>query len=55
MPRKHTGNRYQRIPTQERLLQIIDEATLLISEYGFHGFTLRDVANECGITEGGVL
>lgn len=55
MPRKHTGNRYQRIPTEERRLQIIDAATLLISEYGFRVFTLRDVANECDITEGGVL
>lgn len=55
MGRRSGGNRYKRIPVEERKTQILEEATLLISDLGFRGFTLRDVANECGITEGGVL
>lgn len=55
MPAVRSSRRYQRIPTEERRLQLIDSATRLISEYGFRGITLRDVAEDCGITQGGIL
>ena len=55
MPNKNGTRRYQRIPTEERRIQLIDSATRLIGEYGFRGIALRDVAEDCDITQGGIL
>jgi AcrR family transcriptional regulator len=44
-----------RMSASQRLTQILTVSAGLIAERGFRGFTLRDVALECGITEGGVL
>ena len=44
-----------RMSASERLTQILTVSATLIAERGFRGLTLRDVALECGITEGGVL
>lgn len=44
-----------RMSASERLTQILTVSAGLIAERGFRGLTLRDVALECGITEGGVL
>lgn len=43
------------MPVQQRRIQILETATVLIAERGFWGVTLRDVAIMCGITEAGVL
>ncbi|GEL46953.1 TetR family transcriptional regulator [Cellulomonas hominis] len=44
-----------RMSASQRLTQILTVSAGLIAERGFRGLTLRDVALECGITEGGVL
>lgn len=51
-PSKHSR---ERMPVQQRRIQILETATVLIAERGFWGVTLRDVAIICGITEAGVL
>ena len=55
MPNRNGSRRYQRVPTEERRRQLIDSATRLIGEYGFRGIALRDVAEDCDITQGGIL
>lgn len=53
MPRSHQP--HTRMTAADRRAQILASATRLISERGFWGLTLRDVALDCGITEAGVL
>lgn len=38
-----------------RRQQIIDEAILLIGQLGYHGFTIRQLAQRCGITNGTLI
>jgi AcrR family transcriptional regulator len=35
--------------------QIVDEAIRVIGQRGYHGFTLQELAQRCGLTNGGVL
>jgi AcrR family transcriptional regulator len=35
--------------------QIVDEAIRAIGQRGYHGFTLQELAQRCGLTNGGVL
>jgi len=44
-----------RLTAHARRAQIIDEATRLIGERGYYGFTLQQVADACGVTVAGVL
>lgn len=44
-----------RLPAQERKAQIVDAATRLISERGYWGVSLQDIATECGISDTAVL
>lgn len=44
-----------RLRRDERLDQIIDEATEVIGRSGFHGFSLQEVADRCDMTVGGIL
>lgn len=41
----------RRITSQERRIQIIDEATELFSTHGFQKVTVKKLASACGITE----
>lgn len=45
----------ERRPAAERLQQIIAAASILISERGFWGLSIQDVADACGISDAGVL
>jgi AcrR family transcriptional regulator len=38
-----------------RRKQIIDEAILLIGQLGYHGFTIQQLAQRCGITNGTLI
>jgi AcrR family transcriptional regulator len=44
-----------RLPAAERRRQIIDVTTRLISERGFWGLSMQDVADGCGLTVPGLL
>lgn len=44
-----------RLSREERLDQIIEASTRLVSENGFYGFSLQQVADEVGITQAGLL
>ena len=41
----------QRLPAEERKKQIVEVATKLFSEKGFHGTTTREIAEAAGISE----
>jgi AcrR family transcriptional regulator len=45
----------ERLPAGERLKQIIAAASTLISERGFWGMSIQDVADACGMSDAGVL
>lgn len=47
--------RRTRLPADERRRQIIDVATSIISERGYWGLSIQDVADACGLTVNGVL
>ena len=49
---KGTG---QRLKAEDRKLQIIDVASLLISQRGYWGISIRDIALQCGITDAAIL
>jgi AcrR family transcriptional regulator len=44
-----------RLPVEQRREQLLGAATALISERGYWGLSLQDVADACGITLPGVL
>ena len=44
-----------RLPPSERREQIIDAASHVIAQHGFWGFSVRQVAEECGLTEPAVI
>lgn len=50
LPKKRT-----RLSVEERKSQIIEAATTLIAEHGFWGFTMRQVAEACELTEPAVI
>ncbi|TPW27663.1 TetR/AcrR family transcriptional regulator [Martelella alba] len=49
---KGTG---RRLKAEDRRNQIIDEASVLISERGYWGISIRDIALRCGITDTAIL
>ena len=53
-PSLHTRTR-TRMPAEERRAQIIAAAALLISERGYWGLSVQDVATSCDITLSGLL
>src|SRR5215475_14437242 len=50
-----TGSRTRMQDPDLRRTQILDEAIRIIGARGYHGFALQDVAQRCGLTNGGVL
>jgi AcrR family transcriptional regulator len=40
---------------QVRREQIVDEAIRIIGQRGYYGFTVQQIAEECGLTNGGLL
>lgn len=44
-----------RFKPEERVEQILDEAARLIGVRGYYGFTIQDLAQRCGLTNGGLL
>ncbi|WP_062206382.1 TetR/AcrR family transcriptional regulator [Demequina salsinemoris] len=49
------GRDAKRLSGADRKAQIVDAATVLISERGFWGTSVQDVAAACGVTVAGVL
>jgi AcrR family transcriptional regulator len=45
----------QRWDKQKRLTQIVDHATTLIGRSGYHGFSVQEVAESCGLSMAGLL
>lgn len=50
-----TGNERVRLTAIERRQQIIEKATVVIGANGYWGFTIRQVAQACSLTEPAVL
>jgi len=44
-----------RLSAAERRAQIIDEATRIIGQRGYFGFSVQEVADRCGLTQAGLL
>ena len=44
-----------RLTAEQRRNQILDAASNIISYYGYRGFTIRQVADACGVTEPSVI
>lgn len=47
--------RRRRLAPQQRMQQVVQEATRLIAERGWRGLALQDVADACGLTVAGLL
>lgn len=50
-----TPRRRVRLSREARIAQILEESTRLVSEHGFYGLSLQDVANAVGISQAGLL
>jgi AcrR family transcriptional regulator len=48
-------HRRTRDDPEVRREQIVDEAIRVIGQRGYHGFTVQELAERCGLTNGGVL
>jgi AcrR family transcriptional regulator len=44
-----------RFDAEVRRAQIIDEATRIIGQRGYHGFSIQELAQRCGLTNAGLL
>ena len=49
------GRRTERVPREQRRQQIIAEATAIIGQRGYYGFSMQDLADRCGLTVAGLL
>lgn len=49
------GKRTARVPRAQRRQQIIDEATRIIGQRGYYGFSMQELAGSCGLTVAGLL
>lgn len=47
--------RAERLPREERRQQIIEEATRIIGQRGYYGFSVQELADSCGLTVAGLL
>ena len=54
MAEEETSKRTRKSP-QERRVEVLDAAVQLISERGFNGISIQDVADRVGISKQGVL
>ena len=54
MAEEETSKRIRKSP-QERRAEVLDAAVQLISERGFNGISIQDVADRVGISKQGVL
>jgi AcrR family transcriptional regulator len=43
------------VPRERRRQQIIDEATAIIGQRGYYGFSMQELADQCGLTVAGLL
>lgn len=50
-----TPRRRVRLTREARTAQILEESTRLVSQHGFYGLSLQDVANAVGISQAGLL
>jgi AcrR family transcriptional regulator len=48
-------SRSARLPRAERRQQIIEEATRIIGQRGYYGFSMQELADSCGLTVAGLL
>jgi AcrR family transcriptional regulator len=49
------GKGTARVPRAQRRQQIIDEATRIIGQRGYYGFSMQELADSCGLTVAGLL
>jgi AcrR family transcriptional regulator len=49
------GRRTERVPRAQRRQQIIAEATRIIGQRGYYGFSMQELADSCGLTVAGLL
>jgi AcrR family transcriptional regulator len=49
------ARRTARMPRAQRRQQIIDEATRIIGQRGYYGFSMQELADGCGLTVAGLL
>jgi AcrR family transcriptional regulator len=49
------GRRTERVPRARRRQQIIGEATRIIGQRGYYGFSVQELADSCGLTVAGLL
>jgi AcrR family transcriptional regulator len=47
--------RTARLPRTRRRQQIVDEATRIIGQRGYYGFSMQELADSCGLTVAGLL
>ena len=47
--------RHARLPRAQRRQQITDEATRIIGQRGYYGFSMQELADSCGLTVAGLL
>jgi AcrR family transcriptional regulator len=50
-----SGTSRVRVPRAQRRRQIIDEATRIIGQRGYYGFSMQELADSCGLTVAGLL
>ena len=55
LARKRETKKRVRLSPETRLAQILESATRLVSENGFFGVSLQDIADDIGITQAGLL
>src|ERR1700751_2897943 len=44
-----------RVDSELRRAQILEEAVRIVSQRGYYGFGIQELAKECGLTNGGLL
>jgi AcrR family transcriptional regulator len=49
------GTRTARLPRAQRRQQIIEDATRIIGQRGYYGFSMQELADSCGLTVAGLL
>lgn len=55
VPGRSHEPRSARLPREDRRRQIIEEATRIIGQRGYYGFSMQELADSCGLTVAGLL
>jgi AcrR family transcriptional regulator len=55
MTTETTARTRKRVDAEMRRAQILDEAIRIIGQRGYHGFSIQELAQRCGLTNAGLL